>query len=252
MKDKSPSPKKPINLKAFLHRFFHIAKFPLLVAIVFLACQFLISLLAVRIFGEKITAPIPNTILSIIIYAVAFLSIIYLSIKLFHQSRPTRTELGLNSTPTWTDILLAPIGFIANLLLAAILIFLFQFLPFFDATQPQELSISTLISGFDRLLVFFLFAVVAPIAEELIFRGWLYQKLRTHIKKHSILLSTLITSVLFGALHGQLNVGVNVFVMSVIACLLRELTGTIYSGILLHILKNAVAFYLVFVLHFGF
>ncbi|MBQ2637586.1 CPBP family intramembrane metalloprotease, partial [Candidatus Saccharibacteria bacterium] len=61
-----------------------------------------------------------------------------------------------------------------------------------------------------------------------------------------------ITSVLFAIMHGQWNVGVNVFAMSIVLCLLREMNGTIYSGILLHILKNGVAFVLLYILNIGF
>jgi membrane protease YdiL (CAAX protease family) len=55
------------------------------------------------------------------------------------------------------------------------------------------------------------------------------------------------TSVLFGLIHGQWNVGVDVFVLSMVACSLREVTGSIWAGILLHMLKNALAFYIIFV-----
>ena len=56
----------------------------------------------------------------------------------------------------------------------------------------------------------------------------------------------LIVSILFGVLHGQWNVGVNVFALSLVLCGLREITGTIYAGMIVHILKNALAFYLLY------
>ncbi|MBQ1528204.1 CPBP family intramembrane metalloprotease, partial [Candidatus Saccharibacteria bacterium] len=124
---------------------------------------------------------------------------------------------------------------------------------FFDAEQAQELGYSMLNNGFDRLVAFFALCLVAPVTEELIFRGWLYAKLREKIpSKHlSIILSTFLVSLLFGILHGQWNVGVNVFAMSLVLCALREITGTVYSGILLHILKNTVAFVLVYIIGYG-
>ena len=40
----------------------------------------------------------------------------------------------------------------------------------------------------------------------------------------------------------------NVFALSVALCVLREITGTIYAGILTHMIKNGVAFYLLYVM----
>jgi membrane protease YdiL (CAAX protease family) len=56
-----------------------------------------------------------------------------------------------------------------------------------------------------------------------------------------------ITSALFGFIHGQWNVGIDVFALSVVLCSLREITGSIWAGILLHMLKNSVAFFIIFI-----
>ena len=86
--------------------------------------------------------------------------------------------------------------------------------------------------------------MIAPIAEEVVFRGWLYGKFRSKMPAY---LSIVLVSALFGLMHGQWNVGINVFCLSIVLCLLREVTGTIWSGIVLHMLKNGLAFYLLFV-----
>ena len=60
-------------------------------------------------------------------------------------------------------------------------------------------------------------------------------------------LAIILVSLMFGAAHGQWNVGITTFTMSVIMCLIREkLTDTIWAGIILHMLKNAIAFYFLF------
>ena len=64
----------------------------------------------------------------------------------------------------------------------------------------------------------------------------------------AMIISIFLVSLTFGIVHLQWNVGVNVFAMSIVLCGLREITGTIYAGILLHMLKNGVAFYLLYVL----
>ena len=160
-------------------------------------------------------------------------------------AKTSREELGLKGLPTWTDILLSPIGFIAQLVLGAALVEVFTLLfSWFNAAEAQEVGYTDLYSAGDKILAFIIIAIVAPIAEEIIFRGFLYGRLRKHINMPVVML---LTSLLFAFLHGQWNVAVNVFATSVVLCSLREITGTIYAGTLVHILKNAIAFYLLFI-----
>ena len=155
--------------------------------------------------------------------------------------RTDRTEIGLKNLPTWTDIGLAPIGFAVYLILAVALTQLLV------TTKGQASTIPMFTSSLDGALYFINVVVLIPIAEEIIFRGWLYGKLRQLFLSKlsdaaSMVVSTAIVSLLFGFLHGEWSAAINMFSMSVILCGMREITGTIYSGTLMHILKNAVAF----------
>ena len=191
--------------------------------------------------------------------------------KLSPKLKTTKSSLGLNELPTWTDIGLAAAGFIAYILLASLFTAIFSVFPWFDANQAQDVGFNTLFLTSDRIFAFLTIVIVAPIAEELIFRGFLYQKIKsiffheTHTKPEkpvrkstkkaellAIIIATLITSLTFGVMHGQWNVGVNVFAMSIVLCLMREITGSIYSGILLHMIKNMIAFYLLYIATIGF
>jgi membrane protease YdiL (CAAX protease family) len=118
-----------------------------------------------------------------------------------------------------------------------------KLLPSVDWEEAQNVGYDVLVSGKDYLLAFIALVVIAPICEEILFRGWLYGKLRGRMKA---LPAILLTSLMFGIVHLQWNVGVTVFVMSVFMCIMRELTGAIYSGIILHMIKNGLAFYLLF------
>ncbi len=224
--------------------------------------QLLVGYIMLLILGaDKFSQPVWTGIYSALSYVLAMFFIITIPNLIAKQRRKSslstnRTELGLKGWPTWTDIGLAPVGFVVYLLLAAALTALFNLFPWFNATQAQELGFSVYIMGFDRVVAFITLVVVAPIAEEVIFRGWLYGKIREKFSQEvpeiwSVLLSILLVSILFGVIHLQWNVGVNVFAMSVILCGLREITGTIYSGIILHMLKNGVAFFLLYVLGMG-
>lgn len=242
-----------------------------------IVAQLLIGKIMVLMLGaEKFVQPVWTAVYSALSYIVAMVLVIFVpraivikevivndgekdgAVQHAHIFYPSsdREGLGLRGLPTWTDIGLAPVGFIAYLLLAAGLVALFGLFPWFNASETQELGFSVYVTGFDRAVAFLTLVVVAPIAEEVIFRGWLYGKLRGKLSEKisnrlSVAISILLVSVLFGIVHMQWNVGVNVFAMSVVLCGLREITGTIYSGILLHMLKNGVAFYLLYVLGGG-
>lgn len=214
---------------------------------VIVGVEFLLSLpLALWAPKDVLQSPIVNTLYSISSYLLAILLIIYLPPKIFKKkiAPASRESLGLKGLPTWTDIGLAPVGYIASTLIAMGLVALFNLLPWFDANQAQELGFSPYIVGLERAVAFILLAVIVPIAEEIVFRGFLYGKLRVMIPKW---LAILLTSLAFGLIHFQWNVGITVFAMSVVTCTLREVTGTIYAGILVHIINNAVAFYLIYV-----
>lgn len=147
-------------------------------------------------------------------------------------------KTGFIDLPTWTDIGLAILGFVATMMLSSVLILLLSYLVHFDLNQPQNIGLNYFLSPLDRLIAFILIGILTPISEEIIFRGWLYHHLRLHYR---FLPAATITSLIFGFLHGQWNVAIITFSMSFISCFLRELTKTIYAPILLHILKNSIA-----------
>lgn len=230
--------------------------------------QLAVGYLMIWIIGvEEFSKPVPTAIFSALSYVVAMVLIIlvpWLISRKRDKKKGVPTEgkvaqlktLGLYGWPTWTDLGLAPVGFLVYALLAGAIVALFSLFPWFDAEEVQEVGFSYYVSGFDRIVAFLTLVVVAPIAEEIIFRGWLYGKMREKIAAEysnmvSMVVSILLVSILFGIVHMQWNVGVNVFAMSIVLCGLREITGTIYAGILLHMLKNGVAFWLLYMMGMG-
>ena len=226
-----------------------------------IASQLIIGYLLLFTIGkEQMSQSVWQAVYSALVYVLALVFIILLPCRLAKRKKRNksllivgRDELGLRGSPTWTDIGLAPVGFIVYLLLASGIVALFSLFPWFNAAETQDILFSTYAVGFDRIVAFVTLVVVAPIAEEVIFRGWLYGRLKkVFVGKVSdlwaMIISIFLVSLTFGIVHLQWNVGVNVFAMSIVLCGLREITGTIYAGILLHMLKNGVAFYLLYVL----
>ena len=260
--------------------FFGVLGLLVWVGVSVIVSQIVVGRVMVWILGvETILQPVPMALYSAFSYLLAMVLVIFVpprvsvgwkivnskgkEIKGKKEPKEAGRELlGLKGWPTWTDIGLAPVGFIVYILLAAVVTALFTWMntagifPWFEAEQAQELGFSAGLVGMDRVVAFITLVVVAPIAEEIIFRGWLYGKLRAKFsgavsEVAGMILSILLVSVLFGIVHMQWNVGVNVFALSVVLCGLREFTGTIYSGIILHMIKNGFAFYLLYVAGIG-
>ena len=215
------------------------------VGIALYASQFIISFIMIAILGtETVLQPVWSMVFSALVYILCLFLVVFVPWRLV-KMKTNRDELGLTGLPTWTDILLSPVGFFVYFILSALLLGLFaSILPGIDWNQTQDVGFQNLVLASDKILAFIALVILAPVAEEIIFRGWLYGKLRGKLPAW---LSIILVSVLFGIMHGQWNVAVNVFCMSVVMCLMREITGTIWSSILLHVIKNGVAFYFLFI-----
>lgn len=79
--------------------------------------------------------------------------------------------------------------------------------------------------------------LVAPITEELLFRGIILTKLKQYGKTFAII----IVSILFGLLHGNLPQTIPTFVMSLFLCQVTLKSNSIIPAISIHMINNAIA-----------
>ena len=237
-------------------------------ALATIAGQFIVAQVLGLILGEQLSQPGWMLLYYILSYLITLALVIAVPPRLAktyarqHQDHPTveatkqlasdlsstPTDLGVQSFPTFVDIGLAPVGYIVYIFFANILTAVMGWLfSWFNVQEEQYVGFDTyFVSNTDQIFAMLAIVFIAPIAEEIIMRGWLYGKVRH--KLNNIPLAIILVSLLFAFLHGQWNVGISVFVLSVVLCTLREITGTIWAGMLLHILSNGIAFYLVYVI----
>lgn len=195
---------------------------------------------------EVASSPLFSTIFSVVSYAAMIAILVIVPNKFFRDKIDFET-IGLKGWPKWSDIGLGIIGFVASLILAGILSSILSSIwPGFNPNQAQETGFSqnSLFHSYQFILAFMTLVIAAPLAEEVMFRGIIYGEL----KEVNPWIAMMIVSTMFGAAHGQWNVGITTFAMSLIMCLMREkMTGTIWAPIILHMVKNAVAFFLLFI-----
>lgn len=193
---------------------------------------------------ESVNPIILNTVGGAVIYALAIVLVLGLP-WLIKRRRTTKEDVGLQRLPSWLDMLWAPAGGVVYIILTAIVTALAVVaLPFVDYSQTQETGFSGISGQMEYILAFITLVIVAPIAEEVLFRGYLFGKLRKHAP---LWITILITSLLFALVHFQWNVALDVFALSIVLCLLRVVSGSLWPSILLHMLKNGVAFYFLFI-----
>jgi membrane protease YdiL (CAAX protease family) len=111
----------------------------------------------------------------------------------------------------------------------------------FRPENPQDIvrdlgaDQSTLLLIAGALLVI----VVAPVCEELFFRGFIYRVLRLRM---GFVLAAAIDGVLFGLVHGALVIVPVLAFLGAVLCWTYERSGTLFVPIALHALNNAIAY----------
>lgn len=115
----------------------------------------------------------------------------------------------------------------------------------FDPEQEQDIGLSASDSPLRLGLMFLLLVVLTPLVEEIMFRGFMFPGMRN---SWGWLAAALVSAGLFGLMHGQINVGLDTAAMGFVAARLRHQTDSLTPAILLHSIKNSVAFAIVFVL----
>ncbi len=150
--------------------------------------------------------------------------------------------------PRWRDLKRGLLGFGAFYGLLIIVSVLLNFVaPGINPNQPQDLGFSSVNGPLDSLLAFLTLVIFPPLGEEVLVRGYLFSGLRSRL---SFVKAGLITSALFGFAHLQLGggapplwaAGIDTFILSLVLVYLRERTGALYAGMLVHMLNNLVAF----------
>jgi membrane protease YdiL (CAAX protease family) len=189
--------------------------------------------------GSSLTNPTPAvTDLATVAEEVGFvLSAIWVASWI---ARPWPAQFGLRRpvVPLWRSAVAVLLGYGAFILLSA----------FWTVVIKQSASEKYLVkdvgahSGTLGVLASCLvLCVIAPFCEEFLFRGFLFAALRNW---RGSLVAAVITGLLFGAIHiGSAPVVdlVPLAALGMLLCGMRQLTGSIYPGIALHSLNNAVA-----------
>jgi membrane protease YdiL (CAAX protease family) len=162
-------------------------------------------------------------------------------------------SVGLAIKPKLSSLGWAVVAYGAYFLVLIISVGLISWLiPAIDVDQSQQIGFEGA-SGTNLIYVFLTLVVLPPIAEEIIFRGFLFQRLEKLIKIYP---AAIVTSVIFALAHTEflgdnpLNwiAAIDTFVLSFFLVFLLVKTKSLWASIFLHGLKNCFAFVLLFII----
>jgi membrane protease YdiL (CAAX protease family) len=149
-------------------------------------------------------------------------------------------RLGLGTRITLAALGLAGLAWLMYILAAAVLT------PLLSPDQQdvtEELGTDKS-SALSLVVAGLLIVVVAPLSEEMFFRGFMFAGLR---RSMPLWPAALIAAVVWGALHlsgGNIGVAIQLSVFGVILAWLYERSGTLWAPIAAHALNNTIAFVL--------
>lgn len=103
--------------------------------------------------------------------------------------------------------------------------------------KDYELVTSALY-GQNLLLEVLVMVIAAPIAEELLFRGVLFRRMRTYC---SYLPAAIITALIFALIHGNILQGIYGFAVGMLFTYVYEMLRTIWAPVVCHAAANAVS-----------
>jgi membrane protease YdiL (CAAX protease family) len=199
-----------------------------------------IWILLSKYFGNKIGFLQNQTLGDGLIEIATLITEISLVIWLLKKYHAKISTLGLNNFSWWRFILWV-IGGILFLSISVILIFsLVQWLvPSFDANEAQDVALQYGANGVGLWLSFIAAVIIAPIVEEIYFRGLILPVL---MRRFGAFFGILTTSILFALMHFQPNVVLYTFVLAILLAIVRLRLKSVIPSMLLHAINNFIAF----------
>jgi uncharacterized protein len=163
-------------------------------------------------------------------------------------------DIGLARKPRKQDILPALAVFGVYFVFLIIVTTIISGITGINTEQEQQIGFDNAKTAIQLGMVFISLVILPPLVEEIVVRGFLYTGLKKKFKQN---IAAVLTSLLFGIAHLQLGSGepplwiaaIDTVILSMFLIYLREKTGALWSGMLVHAIKNGLAFVFLFVVH---
>lgn len=174
-----------------------------------------------------------------IIIAVAFILAGFVCVKYFAKQDIQKAEKAVAAKH---EVLRSPIAYICMILAVPALVlglnYLLELIGITNVSesykQTSELQYAAAIP-----VVLIVYGFIAPIAEEIIFRGVLYNRLKENNK---VITSVIISALVFAVYHQNLVQGIYAFLMGCVIAWLYEVFGHFFVPVGVHIVSNVFGY----------
>lgn len=205
---------------------------------------------------EKLLPDLPEWQLALLRHLILFVGAIAAIVVIICLARASFARrlkgFGLDAKTIVKDLFAGALNLLAvyPLILLAVVptLFLGQRIcgPDFQISQHEELKLITAHPQLSlRILVIIIAVVVAPVFEELLFRGLFQTVIRSHLANPW--LSIVFSSLLFTMVHQEPGHWLSLFVLAMCLGYAYEKSGSLFRPIFIHALFNAIT--IAFVLH---
>lgn len=175
-------------------------------------------------------------VIQILFYVVMFIAYYYFGLTV-SERRVMLDGKGEKKSP-----LLAFLPFFAGGLVSVLYVLMLEawfpglYQSYMEASQMME-GVTLLSNPLELFLIFISVVVMAPIVEEIVFRGILFNLLN---KRKSTIFAMVVSSLVFGLLHAQTMVPTAI--IGFVLCFIYHRTGSIRLVMVGHMVNNLIAF----------
>src|SRR5215211_9229720 len=179
------------------------------------------------------------TIVATLMQSAAFIGAALLFASM--TAPPRLRHFGLRRAPFWPAVGWGALGMVSFYVFSAI--YTVAVHPDTEQTITQSLGADD--GALGLIAAGFMVICVAPVAEEVFFRGFFYRALRT---RYSVLAAAGLDGLLFGCIHYDFSGAKALLILPPLAflgfvfCLVYERTGSLFPTIALHAMNNTIAF----------
>ena len=225
------------GIKQILYVLLPLAFFVILYDVCTVVLQYVFGILA-KLFGEAgmlWTIEHAGTFQAICIMGGLLLTFVCL-LKTAHTDGFLTPEKSVWKVPVWQYVLLA----LGTVVVTYGINYLFAVSGFMERSESYQKVAQ---NQYDVIIPvgLLLYGVVSPFVEEVIFRGFLYGRMRVYMPK---VVAVLFSAVLFGVYHGNVVQGIYGFVMAVLYTLVYDKYKNFYLPVFMHSITNLVAYFI--------
>lgn len=183
----------------------------------------LTELLTNKIYEKAMTLTLISGILVLLTYWVICLV----------RKKKLLQEVGMAKMPVLGFLPVALAGASFNIVISVIM----SYFPFPQSWIDSYAEKSSVIVDGNTVIAYVTAIVMAPILEEIVFRGFLYSRLK---KGMPLIVAAILTSVAFGCMHGTMIWGIYTFIFSMILIYILERFHSLAACICFHMAFNTV------------